>query len=771
MKIKALKLGKKKSFHILLAMELLLLLAGISGFVREKSTYEYSTETVCAQAGQEGYLKEFEDISLPKGVYQVELRYATDTDMSNRCVVEDASGTIGNVCTNGTVLFSGLDRTDFTMWLSSDSASVTVRVWYAGEGNLAVQGLTIRETHAGDRIFLFKLLCFFTVLNFAYLYLQYDKAYQIPRKNKAVTFCLGLTILAASLPATVNYMIGSGDLVYHLMRVEGIRDGLAGGQFPVRISPEWQQGYGYASPIFYGETLLYSAGLLRMIGFSVTSSFRIYMFAVSAATVLISYYCFKKIFREPFIGVFCSGLYSLSIYRLYKTWQTSSWGECLGILLLPILLYGFWRVFTQDICEESYKRSWIPLTVGFSLLVQSHLLTGEMSGFFTILLCFILWKRVFRLRTFVVLAKTVLYSILLSMWFLIPFADYMLTGDFVIHHVSGRTIQSRGLYPAHLLFSWFIEGTNVFFEGNGMADTAPLGVGIVLVAALLSLCYLWFAGKTGGMKSEERGLARITAGFSVLAMLMSLNLFPWDRIQAMNGITATLVSSIQFPNRFLTIANVCLTAVAGFVAKYVMRQRNRHLSICWFGSMLLLFAIGNLHLMGDIMDTSAALYVYNNEGMGTGYISGAEYLPYGADESRFIYHDPIGTEGIEVDDYEKSSLGAEAYIVNRGSGEGEVAFSLLYYKGYLARNADDGEELNCRSGENYEVTVDIPADFAGRVQVYFESPWYWRVGEIITLLTFFCMMAAWLRRKYGNSVDGRRAWPEEIPPVTFQIGE
>lgn len=748
-KIKALKIGGRKSFRILLAAEIVLLLAGILGFFRENALYEYEVEQVKANSGEAGYLVDFTDIVLPKGVYQVQLHYNTDRDVVNKCTVEDISGIRGNVYSNGANLFSGLEQTDFTMWISRKSAQIVVHVWYDGEGELAVQGLTIRGTHAGNRIFLFKLVCFFLVMNLVYLYAQYDRTYGIPRKNKAVTFCLGVTILMSSLPVMVDYIIGSGDLIYHLMRVEGIKDAL-GGQFPVRISPEWQQGYGYASPIFYGETLLYPAGLLRLIGFSVTSVYRIYMFAVSVATVLISYYSFKKIFGEPYVGVFCSSLYSLSVYRIYKTWHTSSWGECFGILLLPIILYGFWRVFTQDTREESYKRSWIPLTIGFSLLLQSHLLTGEITGFFTILLCIILWKKVFRRNTFVVLAKTVIYSILLSAWFLVPFIDYMATGDFVIHHVSGRNIQSRGLYLAHLFFSWYIEGDNVFFEKNGMADTAPLGVGIVLVVGLLSLCYLCFQGKLEKRKKEEIGLVKITAWFSVLAMLLSLSLFPWDRIQNLNGITAKLVSTIQFPNRFLTIANVCLTVVAGFVAKYVMEQRKRLLSLYWFGGMFLLLAMGSLYLVEDIIDTSSTQRIYNEEGMGTGYIAGGEYLPYGADASRFLYHDPIGTGNIEVSDYAKRSLGAEAYIVNQGANSEEVAFSLLYYKGYHARNADNGEEMNCRAGENFEVTVDIPAEFAGRVQIYFESPWYWRVGEVVTLLTLICMAAATVHmRKSG----------------------
>ncbi len=98
--------------------------------------------------------------------------------------------------------------------------------------------------------------------------------------------------------------------------------------------------------------------------------------------------------------------------------------------------------------------------------MQSHLLTGEQAGAFTILLCLILIKKVFRKETFCSLAKTVIYSVLLSAWFLVPFADYMLRGDFVIQHVSGRVIQYRGLYLTNLLFTFFRNGYNVFYSDN-----------------------------------------------------------------------------------------------------------------------------------------------------------------------------------------------------------------------------------------------------------------------------------------------------------------
>lgn len=748
---------KKKSFRIILGIELLFVVLGIIGLFGKNAVYEYDISMgtgfgvysaeyegmyVDSSMGVSGDWMEFAGISLPRGTYRVQLHYVTDTDMKNYCNVTDARLTGQLLQTNGTLLFSGLDKTDYGMWLYRDTDGLTIHAGYMGEGFLAISGLTIVQTNAMARMCLFGIFCLITLINCAYLYVAYDRVYHIPAKNKTVTFCLGVTMLLTALPLIPDYMIGAGDLVYHLMRVEGIKDGILAGQFPIRISPEWQQGFGYASPVFYGETVLYLAALFRLIGFTVTASYRLFMTIIAIATVLISYECFKKIFCEAYVGVLCSLLYSISIYRIYKTYQCGSWGECFGIMFLPLIVYGFYRVFTQDINESSYKRSWIPLTAGFTLLIQSHLLTCELVGAFTIILCIVLWKKVFRKETFIVLAKTVIYSILLSAWFLIPFMDYMLTGDFVIHHVSERTIQSRGLFPAHLFFTFIIDGGNVFFSSRGMADSTATGVGIALIVPLFILFYLFFTGKAAALAKSEKGLGIMASAFSVAAMIMSLNLFPWDKIQFLNQATATLVSSLQFPNRFLTIANVCLTAVAGAVAKFVITGKNTAYKVSYFAGILFLLLISNIYLMNNNLNDVTPVRVYNSTGMGTGYISGAEYLPYGADAGDFVYRDPVCEEGLEAYDYKKLSLGASVHVVNhKTNGQpATVEFSLLYYKGYQAFATADGEKLNCHAGNNFAVAVDIPSGFDGDILVKFVSPWYWRVGETVTALSLIVMI-------------------------------
>ena len=766
-KIKALHIGKKRSFRVLLAIELMLLVLGVMGLFGKTAVYEYGLENmrgnfgtydeaaggyrVTQADGIQGNLVDFCDIVLPKGVYAVSLHYETDTDMKNICTVTD--GTLGyrTLRTNGEHLYAGLDSTDFYMWLTRDSGGLIVHAEYGGEGSLTVRGLTIRETNALSRIYLFWVVIASLAVNACFVYREYDRKYGISGKDKTVTFGLGVLILFASMPLMLDYMPTGGDLGYHLHRIEGIAESILHGMFPARNAPHWQQGYGYASAIFYGETMLYPAALLRLIGFTVLDSYRLYFFLLTVAQVLVAYFCFKKLFGEKYIGLLCSVLYTLSIYRFYKTYYVGAVGETLGVLFLPFLAYGFYRVFTQDTGEKTYKKSWIPLTIGFSGLLQSHLLSCEMAGFFTVILCVILIKKVFRKETFLVLAKTVIYSCLLSAWFLVPFLDYMLTGDFVIQNVSARTIQDRGLYPSHLLVFFPGSGGNSLFDGQGMFESAPFTLGASLSVALLAWLLLGFFRKLGLLTKEQRGLGSVAAFFALLAMIMSQSWFPWDTIHGWNSITQTLVSSLQFPTRWLSVASVTLVTLAGVLAKWFLEQERGKYFGAFFAGMLALVIMSNIFLMSGFQYDMGGMRIYNAEGMGTGYIAGSEYLPYGADPDKFFHRDPIAEDGLLVENYEKSGLTIDVICTNAGSDSASVHMPLLYYKGYVTYDRDTKESFETYADEDFLVAVSVPAGYSGQLRTCFRSPWYWRVAEAVTVLFFAGLVVEnYVRKRRGK---------------------
>jgi len=216
----------------------------------------------------------------------------------------------------------------------------------------------------------------------------------------------------------------------------------------------------------------------------------------------------------------------------------------------------------------------------------------------------------------------------------------------------------------------------------------------------------------------------------------------------MNGIFQTLVSSIQFPNRFLTIASVLLVTLAGVVGKCILemssgesgRQDGRRWFALYFSGMVVLLCISSIYLLNDTLYNRSFTRIYNSEGMGTGYISGAEYLPYGTDASLLTYRGPVAEENVEVEGYEKGALRVDVSCYNNSDREGFLELPLLYYKGYRAWDEETGEALTVYAGNNHAVSVAVPSGYHGVIRTEFVSPWYWRVAEVLSVVTFLFLV-------------------------------
>lgn len=760
-RIKELIINNKKRFFIIMAVEVFLIILAIIGLFGKNDVYTYDasnasmisgiaqkTENEIILNGSSGEDAEvcFANLEIPRGSYIVELNYQSELDSVHYCNVIDETIGYKMLRASGTLLYDGLDKTNYQIWLLQDTSGLTVTTYY-GQGELAISGLVIRETNVLNRIYLFCAVVFSVLFNTMYLFILYYKKNYISKENKIVILGLGLIVLFSSITILTDRVYSGGDLGYHLMRIEGINDGILNGQFPVRIAPEWVQGYGYASSIFYGETLMYIGALFRMIGFTVTTSYHMYMFLINLATVLVSFYCFYKIFNGKYVALLSTMLYTLSIYRAFKTFAACALGEAHAMIFIPLILYGFFKVYTEDIESENYSRSYIPLMIGFTGIIQSHMLTGELVGGFTIILCIILWKRTFRKKTFLVLVKTVVGFVLLSFWFIVPFADYMLTGNFVIHNVWAREIQNAGGYIAHHLISFTGPGAKTIYSIEGMFESNPTNIGIALLVVLFIWIMMLFFRKTECFSKAELALGKITLLFAMISLVLGLSIFPWDKIQSINHSFAVLVSSLQFPHRFFTIASICLAAIAGLITKYVMNRWKEYGLQLWALFLISLTLISGVYLYNEIVYTNIAHRIDNHEGMGSGYISGEEYLPYGCEAEQLLYHDPIGTENVLIDDYEKDGLKISFACENTSDSVGEIELQLLYYKGYKAVDKNTKEELDVFLGGNSVVTVKVPPLYKGEVYVSFVSPWYWRLAELTSFVTFVVFVVVYILRR------------------------
>ncbi len=749
-RIHELALWKRKPFLVLTALFLGLFFLLVVRMMLPCREYRLEGTHVFEQEEAGVAVAVYDGICLEPGVWQAVLEYETDSDLVALCKVEDSTVFHGGLLTNGEHLYSGLGETGFCFWLYEGTNQLQVTVSYGGTGSLVTGGLTIRETRQLWSMLL-AILFFLGVAAYVILiYRYYDEAYPVAQEKKHVFFCVGVITLLASVPYLCGYTITGADFTYHLQRIEGVKDGLMSGQFPVRLEPRWLYDHGYADGIFYCNTLLYFPALLRMLGFPICASYNMYCIVLNAATAWIAYFVFYKMFGKRNIGIVCSALYTLSVFRIYKLVITSAVGEGSAFTFLPLVLYGLYRIFTENVEDKQYRTAWISLAVGFTGLIQTHVLTCEITALVTIFFCLANLPRVFRKKTFLELVKGAIFAVLVSLWFLVPFLDYYLTQDVHIRHVAARTIQDRGLYLAHLLFHFWTTGTYTPMGDNGMQYSHPVGIGLVLMVGLGVFLILWFSGAFGKKQDKRIMFLKQTALAGVLLLLMSLKVFPWDRIQSLHPAAAALVSSLQFPNRFLGWGTVCLTAVFGFCLEYLERQGGRrHLLL--LATAVAAIATSGMYLTDYVNYEQDYYELYNEEGMGFGYIAGAEYLIQGTEEAQLTFAGPQAGPGVEVRDYEKRALGALVVCANQSEREGYVEVPLLLYKGYRAKDQETGQLLAVTAGTNQTVRIAVPAHYQGSLEVCFISPFYWRISELISVCTVAGLVAAgWrYRRKRG----------------------
>ncbi len=744
MKAYIVKLLKKKISIVFLCVMAVLLGVGVFQTVKPLREYTYEGSHTFEPGVAVEYVA-YSDISLAPGVYEIQLEYDSDREIGNFCSVADGTVFSGGLITNGQNLYGGNDSTGYYMWLYESTDSLKVCITYDGMGTLTTGDLTIQETRLmGSRIItlvLFALSIFFGVV----VYLAYDCVCGISAEQKK-TF-LGVTVIAliASAPYLTGVLYSSADLGYHLHRIEGIADGIMSGQFPVRIEPEWVHGHGYANGIFYCGTLLLFPGLLRMAGFTVTESYNAYCIAINIVTAWIAYYCFTKMFRDRIIGLVCCAFHTLSIIRIYKMLMTAAVGEYSAITFLPLIVCGFYLVFAEETTSKEFKKAWLFLGFGYAGLIQSHVLTCEITAFLTVILCVIMWKKVFRKERFWQLAKGALSAAGLSVWFLVPFLDYYINEDMHIKHVSARTIQNRGLYPAQLAINWWNGGGNPMLGDTGMQDSDPMSIGFTLMLAFGVFVALWFVGAWKRQKDHLSVAGKICAVFGGLMMLLSLNCFPWDSIQNLSSLTASLVSSLQFPNRFLGWGTVFCIVLAGCCIRYFKEQNYKWSYYVALICVMIGISTSGIILVNSVMRETNTFRVYNVEGMGMGYISGAEYLIEGTVGDDLFYRDPIVSEHVEIASYEKGNLWAKVSCVNTGNVAGIVDLPLLLYKGYQAEDIETGEKFSLEYGENNTICVVVPEGYEGTFEVSYVVPWYWRVSEIISYLTLGLIIAALVR--------------------------
>lgn len=732
---------KNKKVRALLCIELLLVLIGVVGLFGK-------TGVVVGRESSSQLLEE--GVALPAGVYTLRVYYKADSSDDGYFELQSENENFKALLSNPVYLFQGGTERDCQFYLT-DSVE-HLRLLLTIPGGTEFLGAEIIAGTEGSRIYLFWLLLICVPLDlFIFLYM-YNKRQPIPTEKLAVIFGVPALVLMASLPMMVDHGIVGDDWGYHVMRIEALFNAIKNGELATRMSSFWMREHGYASSYFYCDTLLILPALLRLLGLNLPAAYRIFLAAVNLSTALIAYVSFKGCFRNRYIALFGCAMYTLAPYRMHNVYIRAAVGEYSAMIFLPLLVWGFYRIYTENPDDKGYLWNWALPVIGFSGIIQSHVLSCEMVGFFVILLCLILWKKTFRRKTFSVLALIVGITAVINLWYIVPFLDMMMSNQYIFNANSSKLIQNDGEYLAQLFFTLQPAGWNGFFSRNGMLGAESLGLGVALMVCLI----LWLLLRCRLNKSSLTDIQRREkkagdVGFflTVLALFMSTNLFPWDFLSSRSEILTALIGTLQLPMRMNAIASVTCVFTACIMAVWLLRED------IWFLSsktVLILIVMTSMvfgaYQLNDYMLSKSTVHLYSVQNMGNTNIAGGEYMPASWDDTHISYHGPILSDRVVLDYYEKDGLEVSADVYTEEGGW--IELPMLYYKGYRAEVYGTGEQLQVVKGRD-DVRVLLPKDFSGSIHVWFAGMWYWHAAEALSVITGGGLLLWYIIRRIRKS--------------------
>jgi hypothetical protein len=709
------------------------------------------------------------ETAMDAGVYEITVNYETDSEQNYSTAVADTN-TYHALLTDHAKLTQKLTALTYTVWLFDHTDNFSVNNYYTGSGYLIVKDITIVRTNKLERMAFAAAFFLFLLLD-----LVLWESFRFGSFAKFLYARRMLWLLLAAAFAAMGPNLGGvtqgDDIMFHLLRIEGLAKSFSNGIIPCKLQTNWAYGYGYAVSVFYGDMFLSIPAVIRLFGFTEQFAYNVFLFLIHFGTAASAYYCTKKISGSRFISYACAVVYLFNPYSLASIYYRNALGEAQAMVFLPLVVYGLFCILSENTENASYRRSWIPAVIGFTGIIESHMLSCVICAQFMVLLFLFNIRNVLRKKRFLMLVKTAVLTLLLNAWFLVPlllsYHNLALTQPYKQY----IRIQHTGL-AWNELFAWDFGANTAGSTEVGFLDV-KYTAGVVLALILLLFLILFVKDRAEGKRRIPRA-AMYFWSFAVLALFLSTQYFPWDNIADLFGSHATMFTNMQFLNRYLTAAEVLSPFILCFALMNLKSlAAQTHAGITSAGIRTAAAALAVLAFVNVYpqIDSLPAKNMYDPAWMGRTDTQMAEYI-YQKDveytSEDFMAHkiDPqydyvpgkiTAGDGVAYADFSQKGITAVIRCTNTSGAESYIELPLLYYEQYHAHDRDENE-LAVTPGTINLVRVAVPAGFDGTITVSYDYPVSWILSEVLSLLTLFglVILAVWKRYTGRMETLGRR---------------
>ena len=539
------------------------------------------------------------------------------------------------------------------------------------------------------------------------------------------------------------------DILYHLNRIEGVRDCLMSGHYPAQIYPAFFDGQGYGSPLFYPDLLLLIPAVLRLVGCSPLVAYKLTAALFSVLLALSGKYAFRLICGRWEPALAGAALFSLSQFVLADLLVRAGFSSYLSYPFLPLLAAGLY----DCLFREGEHTGLLGIALG-GLLV-----THTLNTLLAILCCMIVfvlslitregrsaltdkthWRR---------LGITAFLTLLLTAWYWMPLLEQMTGGvDFVYRHPWANV--------GDFTQSWtdFFDLTGYFF------NVAYVGVGIPI---LLFPAIRLFLGRPRDPRSRFGDLSF----FLGLALLASMtDLLPW------HALARTPLGQLQFTFRIYPFALLFL--IGGFVVffdRLLSGEGEEGRRISPFP--LLIAAIALSGIFGIVQNRTITT---NPEGFHaisedtlreySGEVGRGEWLPSSYDREAERY-DEVRIAGTEADaiPYERTPrMPGGSFVIPEDRKDGVFVVPQIYYKGYRATLQGETGAVSLPVGEASDGLLAVSGDgtHAGTVMIRYRRTLCQTLSLILSIAAAAALIVLRLRSvrlragEQGNHLQNKK---------------
>lgn len=696
--------------------------------------------------------------NIKPGVYLIETRYLaeydTSSDNTNIMHLSIAGGRENSYELNSPELWNHKSINKTLMWVSdfrgttkendnNEVYNAEMHFNIKKHGALHISSVVIKDYKPAILgVLLLELFIYLLCLYYINVFCKKDTEYK-------VYFALLVSLLVfSSMLALVWHKssIPGHDFWFHNHRITSMASEIMNGHFPVIYQPDAWWGYGYIASIMYGKILLYVPCLLHLLGMPISNAYTVYVVMINGITIGLSYYSFKGIFKQKNLALIGTAIYTLASYRIVCLYFRAALGEYSAMAFLPLLIYGLYRMYSID--EKIGLRDMLPMIVAVSGLIETHILTVEMTIPFIISFAIIHYKKT--IKRIIPILQSLGIVVLGNIFFLVPFIDQYTNGLKSTANTYSENILESGTYLPQVLSIFMTnEGMNMY---GTMEHEMPMTIGGVLVVSIVITCLAFIIDRE---KNKEKKIAIECFIYGIICIWLSTIYFPWNLFAGKESTFFKIFTSIQFPWRYLGLASVFLTVSTIYALKVL---GNKEIQTKYFSGYINLYAV---LLVLSVIITGDFYTRYMNNTMTAFYCTQAGnilmdvlYLPEGMNDE-ILYDNSVLVSGgsAQVKSTGTDERGYRTFSVVGGLENSTVNLPVAYYDFLSVVNVDTGQVVPSFSGDNKRISFVVNQNERYTIRVEHHPKISWIISIIVSLLTWI-LIGIVIKKESKEALNG-----------------